>query len=37
MRNSFALVKKLNSNSEELIFNKFRLSKISHGVGDVHH
>lgn len=33
MRNSFALVKRLNSNSDELIFNKFRLSKISHGDG----
>jgi hypothetical protein len=31
MRNSFALVKKLNSNSDELIFNKFRLSKIGYG------
>jgi hypothetical protein len=31
MRISFALVKKFNSNSSELIFNKFRLSKISHG------
>jgi len=34
MRNSFALVKKLNSNSDELIFNKFRLSKISRGDND---
>jgi hypothetical protein len=31
MRNSFALVKKLNSNSEELIFKYFRLSKIRNG------
>ncbi|KFO68941.1 hypothetical protein ER57_00530 [Smithella sp. SCADC] len=31
MLNSFALVKKLNSNSDQLIFNKFRLSKISCG------
>ena len=31
MRNSFALVKKLNSNSDELIFNNFRLTKISRG------
>jgi len=31
MRNSFALVKKLNSNSDELIFNNFRLTEISRG------
>lgn len=31
MRNSYALVKKISSNSNELIFNTFRLSKIRSG------